>query len=507
MSRIALPARIEKLRQSLPDGLDRVVPLWLDGRWYQAADARTFPSIDPSTGEVLIDVVAASPEDLEAAVAAAQRAQSEWWRMDGQDRARILRRIADAIRENAAALGTLDTLDAGRPIRDTTTRDAERAARLFEFFAGTTDRLRGVVVPVQPGRTNLVEYEPIGIVGGITPWNYPLTNAAGKIAPALATGNAIILKPAEDSPLSAILLAWIAHRAGLPAGLLNVLNGEGHRIGEAIVRHPGIGKITFTGSTEIGRRIGAIGGELLKSVTLELGGKTGFIVFADADLERAADAFVFSAFNNAGQTCTAGSRLLVEKSASRQFYRLISERIEAIRIGDPLDPATQLGPAISKRHLEEVADRVANAAATGLKRLQLDLQPIPATGFYIEPVVFTDVDPQSAIAQEEVFGPVVTVTEFDDTDSAIAIANGTPYGLATTVWTSSLVTARRVSREAQSGLVWINTVHSLHPGSPYGGYRQSGIGHEMGLEAVQQHMKVKSTWIEEGDWKSPWEQA
>lgn len=504
MSSFTLSERIERLRNSLPGDFDGTVPLWIGGEWHRPADADTFACIDPTVAEPLIDVTIAGAEELEAAVAAARKAQAAWWRSDGQDRSRILRRIADGIRKHAVALGTLDTLDAGRPIRDTTTRDAERAARLFEFFAGTTDRLRGAVVPVQPGRTNLVEYEPIGIVGGVTPWNYPLTNAAGKIAPALATGNAVILKPAEDSPLSALLLAWVAHEAGLPAGLLNVLNGEGPTIGEAIVRHADIGKITFTGSTSVGRWIGALGGELLKSVTLELGGKTGFIVFADADLERAADAFVYSAFNNAGQTCTAGSRLLIEKTVAQDFYRLISERIEAIRIGDPLDPETQLGPAISWRHFGEIRRRLSDPENSDLKKLPLAMPALPETGYYLEPAVFVDVDPKRSIAQHEIFGPVVTATAFSDADEAIAIANGTPYGLATTVWTSNLAKARRVSREAQSGLVWINTVHSLHPGSPYGGYRQSGVGHEMGMEAIQQHMKIKSVWIEEGPWQSPW---
>lgn len=504
MSFFTLSERIERLHDSLPPDFGRTAPLWIDGEWRHANGAETFPCIDPTVAQPLIDVTAASADDLEAAVAAARRAQAKWWCADGQDRSRVMRRIADGIRKHAVSLGTLDTLDAGRPIRDTTTRDAERAARLFEFFAGTTDRLRGAVVPVQPGRTNLVEYEPIGIVGGVTPWNYPLTNAAGKIAPALATGNAVILKPAEDSPLSALVLAWVAHEAGLPAGLLNVLNGDGPSIGDAIVRHPDIGKITFTGSTSVGRRIGAIGGEHLKSVALELGGKTGFIVFADADLERAADAFVYSAFNNAGQTCTAGSRLLIEKGAGPEFYRLIRERIEAIRVGDPLDPDTQLGPVISARHFEEIRLRLAAPGNAGLTRLPLRTPPLPEVGYYLGPVVFVDVDPTMDIAQEEVFGPVVTVTQFSDTEEAIAIANGTAYGLATTVWTSQLQRARRMSRAVRSGLVWINTVHSLHPGSPYGGHGQSGVGHEMGTEVIQQHMKIKSVWIEEGAWQSPW---
>lgn len=499
---IPLALRKEHLSACWPKDFGSVAPLWINGGWHAPSTGTTMPCVDPTVGETLIDVAVASTDDLQAAVEAAQRAQVVWWQSDGQDRARILRRIADEIRLHAKALGMLDTLDSGRPIRDTATRDVERAARIFEFFAGTTDRLRGAVVPVQPNRTNLVEYEPMGTVGAITPWNYPLTNAAGKIAPALATGNAVILKPAEESPLSALLLAWIAHRAGLPAGLLNVLNGSGPSTGEAIVYHPDIGKITFTGSTAVGRRIGAITGELLKSVTLELGGKTGFMVFADADLDRAADALVFSAFNNAGQTCTAGSRLLVEAPIATQFLEKVADRLNDIVIGDPLDPETRIGPVISARHRDMVLARL--AAASSLKRLKLRPRALPKAGFYIGPTIFLDVTPDAPIAQEEVFGPTITATSFTSDDEAISIANATPYGLATTVWTNDFQRARRVSREARSGLIWINTVHSLHPGSPYGGYKQSGVGLEMGQEAIQQHMKVKSVWMEENAWKSPW---
>lgn len=493
------------LREVFPaDAGEDTLPLWINGAWVAASPGQVFDSVDPALGETLVSVGSATRENLEDAVAAAQGAQREWWRLDGQDRARIMRRIADAIRDYAQALGTLDTLDAGRPIHDTITRDTERAARLFEFFAGTTDRLRGVSIPVQPGRSNSIEYEPIGIVGAITPWNYPLTNAAGKIAPALATGNAVILKPAEETPLSALMLAWVAHQAGLPAGLLNVLNGSGPTIGDAIVRHRDIGKITFTGSTSVGRGIGTLAGGALKSVTLELGGKTGFIVLADADLERAADALVFSAFNNAGQTCTAGSRLLVADSVADAFLRMVSARIGRIRAGDPLDPDTLVGPTISARHRDQIRARMKEAEAAGLVPLDAARVAVPEQGFFVPPTVYLDVDPAHALAREEIFGPIVTVSRFRDVDEAIAISNATPYGLATTVFTTNIQSARRISRRAQSGIVWVNTVHSLHPGSPYGGYKQSGVGLEMGEEAIRQHMHIKTIWSEDGDWQSPW---
>jgi acyl-CoA reductase-like NAD-dependent aldehyde dehydrogenase len=498
--------RIRLLRSAFPALQGGALPLWIGGEWVAASSQRLMPCIDPTVALPLIDVAVAAPDDIERAVIAATRAQQLWWESDGQDRARILRRIADGIRSRKEALGTLDTLDAGRPIRDTISRDVERAARIFEFFAGMTDRLRGAVVPAQPGRTNFIEYEPIGLVGAITPWNYPLTNAAGKIAPALATGNAVLLKPAEQSPLSALLLALVAHESGLPPGLLNVLNGPGELTGEAIVADDRIGKIAFTGSTAVGRHVAELASRNLKSVTLELGGKTGFVVFADADLERAADALVFSAMNNAGQTCTAASRLLLETSISDSFLRLISDRINRIAIGDPLEPATQVGPLISAKQKGAVVAYCKSAIAAGVRQARLEPRPVPEQGYFVEPKVFLDVDPRSRLAQDEIFGPVVAHATFRTESEATDLVNGTSYGLATTIWTRDLARGLRMSRRSQSGLVWVNNVHTLHPGSPYGGYKNSGIGVEMGDECIRQHMKLKSIWIDEGNWQTPWAQ-
>jgi acyl-CoA reductase-like NAD-dependent aldehyde dehydrogenase len=480
--------------------------LWINGKWRPSSSGATFDTVDPTTGQFLYTVAAATADDVDDAVTAAERAGALWWTMDGQDRARILRRIADELRACAPELGLLDTLDAGRPIRDTQTRDVERAARIFEFFAGVTDRLRGAQIPAQPGFVNLTRYEPYGVVGAIIPWNYPITNVATKVAPALATGNGVVLKPAEQTPLSALLIAEIADRAGLPPGLLNVVNGAGDETGRAIVAHPGIPKITFTGSTEVGRSIGRACGESLKGVTLELGGKTANVVFADADLAVAADAAVFTAFMNQGQTCTAGTRLLIQDAVAEEFIALVHERIQRIVVGDPLRPGTQVGPVVSGAQFERVNEYVRAGLNEGARLLAGGERPhhAPATGYFLTPVLFVDVKPTMRIAREEIFGPVLSVLRFRDEDEAIALANSTPYGLAATVWTNNVGRVHRFAEQAQAGIVWANTVHTLHPGSPYGGYKQSGVGAEMGLEAVSQLMRLKTIWIGVEPWRSPW---
>jgi acyl-CoA reductase-like NAD-dependent aldehyde dehydrogenase len=493
-------------RAALPAACREVGLLWIDGRWRPSRSGATLETVNPTTGELLYTVAAASTEDVDEAVTAAQRATAGWWAMDGQDRARILRRVADGIRARADDLGLLDTLDAGRPIRDTRTKDTERAARIFEFFAGVTDRIRGAQIPAQPGYVNFTRHEPYGVVGAIIPWNYPLTNIATKVAPALATGNAVILKPAEQTPLSALLMAEIAHSAGLPAGLLNVLNGRGRDAGQAIVDHPGIPKITFTGSTDVGRLIGRACGESLKGVTLELGGKTANTVFADADLDAAADAAVFTAFMNQGQTCTAGTRLLLQESIAETFLDRVRDRMARLVVADPLLPTTHLGPVVSAAQFERVQAYLRAGVDDGARLLTGGGRPsdVPAGGYFVEPAVFTGVEAGMRIAREEIFGPVLSVLQFRDEDEAVALANDTPYGLAATVWTADAGRLHRLTERMQAGIVWANTVHTLHPGSPYGGYKQSGVGTEMGTEAVNHLMRLKSVWIGTGTWQSPW---
>lgn len=485
---------------------DGPLPNWIEGGWSDGV-GDTFDSIDPTTAQKLVTLSIAGEADVERATHSATAASATWWAMDGQDRARVMRSFADAIRRRGPDLGLADTLDAGRPIRDTRTRDVERAARLFEYWAGVTDRVRGANIPVQPGYSNTTNYEPYGVVGAITPWNYPLTNAVTKMAPAIGTGNAVVLKPAEQSPVSVLLLASLAAEVGMPNGLVNVLNGPGATTGDLIVRHDGIQKIVFTGSTSVGRAIAGTAGAMLKSVSLELGGKSPVIVFADADVARAARAVAFSGFNNQGQTCTAGTRLYVQRAALEPFIEALRAEVGRLRMGDPLDPATHLGPLISAQQRTRVEGYLRAGTERGAEMIELHPQRDEAnalTGFFLTPTVFTNLDPADAVAREEIFGPVLSLFVFDDEEEALAGANDSAYGLSASIWTESLARAHRLSQRIQAGIVWVNAVNVLSAGSPYGGYKQSGVGLEMGLEAIMQLMKVKSVWTAVEPWTSPW---
>ena len=496
----------ELVRSALPGPCRDQGRSWIGGEWIAVSAADTFETLDPTTGESLLRVEIADASQVTTAVNAAVEAGKAWWNADGRDRSAVLWEVACGIRRNRDSLAVLDTLDAGRPIRDTTLRDVERAARIFEFFAGVSDRLRGAAIPVQPGFNNRTQLEPYGVVGAIIPWNYPLTNAATKIAPALATGNAVILKPAEQTPLSALLLAAIAHDSGVPPGLLNVVNGPGEVTGDAIVAAPGVDKIAFTGSTQVGRHIAASAGAALKSVTLELGGKSPCIIFEDSDIAAAAEAAIFSTLSNQGQTCTAATRLIVSRKIVDGVIDAMAAIARQLRVGDPLEPETMLGPLVAAEQLKRVQSYVDIGTGEGatFTPFVVDWRANDFPGYFIRPGFFSGVSSAMRISQEEIFGPVMTILPFDTEEEALALANDTKFGLAASIWTENLRRAERVASRIKAGIIWINAVHTLHPGSPYGGYHQSGLGLEMGLEAVSQFVKTKSIWTAIDEWRSPW---
>lgn len=459
--------------------------------------------VTPIDGAVIGHMREARPEDVDEAVRSAAAAQREWWSWAPARRREALRSFSDRVLANREELAWLDTLDAGRPIRDTYGNDIPRVADTLRFYAGVPEIMRGATVPTDASRFNLTLREPHGVVAAITPWNYPVVNATTKLAPALATGNAVVLKPAEQAPLSSFRLAEIALEAGLPAGLVNVVNGRGAETGWALVTNPGVHKIAFTGSTAVGRRIAAAAGEGLASVTLELGGKTPNIVFADADVDSAMEAALFTVFMNQGQTCTAGTRLLVQEEIADEFLEGVRQRATSLSVGDPTDEETIIGPLVSREQFDRVQSYVRRGVDGGA-HLVTGGEALDRPGFYLRPTIFDGIDNSMDIAQEEIFGPVLSVMRFQTEEQAVELANQVRYGLASTVWTSNVYRAQRMARRLESGLVWINTVHALAPGSPYGGFKASGVGKEMGLEAIEEFTRVKSIWFGTQRWTSPW---
>jgi acyl-CoA reductase-like NAD-dependent aldehyde dehydrogenase len=472
--------------------------LFIGGEWVNAPSM--IPVYNPATGEVLTEVGEAGAIEVEGAVTAARRAfeDKKWHKLDAADRGALIWRIADALEARSNELIRLEVMDNGKPIREAQI-DLTQAVDAFRYYAGWTTKLQGDTIPVRGNVLNYTLREPVGVVGAIIPWNFPLLMAAWKIAPALACGNTIVLKPAEQTPLTALELAAIAAEAGLPKGVLNVVTGRGEVTGSALVRHPDVDKIAFTGSTAVGKLIMREAADSLKKVSLELGGKSPNIVFDDADVEAAARGSFSAIFYNTGQCCTAGSRLLVHESVHDQLIEKLVERAKKLQPGDPLDPKTRVGPLISEEQLARVMQYVESGNAEGAQLLtggQRWKQSGFEAGYWLEPTIFDAVKAEHTIAREEIFGPVLAAMTFNDEDEAIAIANQTMYGLAAGVWTNNVKRAHRVAKRLQAGTIWINTYHPLDAASPFGGYKQSGYGRELGAYALDLYTQIKSVWVD-----------
>ncbi len=473
--------------------------LYIGGEWVDAAAGGMFETLNPATGEPITRVPEAGEEDIDAAVRAARAALSgPWSRMTAADRGALLWRLADAIEGRAGELARLETLDNGKPIRESMI-DLREVVDCFRYYAGWATKLEGETIPVRGHILNYTLREPVGVVAAIIPWNFPLSMAAWKVAPALACGNAVVLKPAEQTPLTALELAAIAHEVGIPAGVLNVVPGMGETAGAALVRHPGVDKIAFTGSTAVGKIIMREAAETLKKVSLELGGKSPNIVFPDADLDAAARGAFAAIFYNAGQCCTAGSRLLVHENVHDALLEKLVERASRMQPGDPLDPKTRVGPLISQEQLDRVLGYIERGTREGAELLTGGGRALyngEEKGYWVQPTIFDRVAPEHTIAQEEIFGPVLATLTFRDDEEAVELANRTIYGLAAGVWTRDLKRAHRMARALDAGTVWLNTYHPLDPASPFGGYKQSGFGRELGRHALDLYTQVKSVWVD-----------
>ena len=469
---------------------------YVNGQWVSSASGETFPVYDPSTEDVIAQVSSSNASDVDKAVKAARAAfdSGPWSTTSAQDRGRILFKLAEKIRQNCAQLAELECRNTGKPIVEAE-YDIADVATCFEYYGGLANKVTGNVNPVPANALSFTMREPVGVAGQIIPWNYPLLMAAWKLAPAIAAGCTCVLKPAEQTPLTALEFANWFEEVGLPPGVVNIVNGYGESAGAALVAHHNVDKIAFTGSAAVGKIIVKSAAESLKRVTLELGGKSPNIFFPDADWEAAVDGALFGVFINQGEVCSAGSRILVEKKIYPKFVEAMTEKAKRIKLGAPLNRDTKMGPLVSK----EQYDRVSSYLEVGKKEAKVAIgggRPRQfSKGYYVEPTIFYDVENSARIAREEIFGPVASVIPFDGESEAIRIANDTPYGLAAAVWTRDIYKAFRVVKSLRAGIIWVNHMQPTYVEAPWGGYKQSGFGRELGPWGLEEYLETKQVFV------------
>jgi aldehyde dehydrogenase (NAD+) len=472
--------------------------LLIDGQWVDSA--QHFDTVNPATGEVLTQIPEASAAEVDAAVAAARKAfeSGPWRKMPASERGRLIWRLADLIESNIDELAELETLDNGKPIFESRYVDMPMVIDVLRYYAGWATKIHGETVNTFDSAFTYTLREPVGVVGLIIPWNFPLLLASWKLGPALACGNTIILKPAEQTPLTALRLGELSIEAGLPTGVLNIVTG-GPEVGKAIVRHQGIDKIAFTGSTAVGKEIMRSASDTLKRVTLELGGKSPNIVFADSDLDSAVRGAINGIFYGKGEVCNAGSRLFLESKIQDEFLEKLIARAKKMQPADPLDPKTRMGAIVSQEQMQTVLGYIEAGKKEGAKLLSGGNRvSVGGKGYFLEPTVFGEVRNDMKIAQEEIFGPVLAALSFDDVDQVVALANSNPYGLAAAVWTKDIKKAHSVSRQLRAGTVWVNTYGLMDASLPFGGYKSSGFGRELGMHAIEHYTELKTVWLNMG---------